>query len=160
METVATRGRWRLSVAERFWAKVMVDPSGCWLWIAKTTEGYGSFKIAGEMIYAHRWIYEHLIGPIAKHLEIDHVCRNRSCVRPSHLEAVSHRVNVLRGAGLTARLAAQTHCKRGHEFSPQNTRIYRNRTRRYRICRICKHAADVAYATRRYSLAKLRQEAN
>ena len=100
----------------RFWPKV--NASGkCWLWTAhRTTTGYGRFWDGLRVIPAHRWAYEKWFGPIAEGLEIDHLCRNRACVRPTHLEAVTHLVNMGRGAH-----AAKTHCPQGHEYTVDNT---------------------------------------
>jgi hypothetical protein len=80
---------------ERFWSKV--DKSGdCWLWTAAIDKGYGSFTIRrGEKAKAHRYAYQELVGPIPVGLTLDHLCRNRACVNPAHLEALSksdHRV--------------------------------------------------------------------
>lgn len=96
-------GTKRLSQAERFWSKV--DRRGaedCWEWLAsRQPNGYGQFSPggrAGGMTTAHRVAYELTFGPIPEGLSIDHLCRNRGCVNPAHLEAVSQRENVQRGA--------------------------------------------------------------
>lgn len=82
---------------ELFWRKV--DKSGdCWEWTAAIfPNGYGAFKNGKKNYLAHRWSYEHEKGEIPKGLEIDHLCRNRKCVNPDHLEAVCHTTNVERG---------------------------------------------------------------
>ena len=87
----------------RFWAKVCVMPSGCWEWTARRDHnGYGRFRIGSltdgsrQMVFAHRLAYETLIGPIAEGLESDHLCRNRACVWPTHIEPVTRSVNVQR----------------------------------------------------------------
>jgi hypothetical protein len=85
-------------------------------------------------LLAHRASYEAFIGPIPDGMTIDHLCRNRKCVNPSHLEAVPMRVNVLRGVGVTAKNAVKTHCVNGHEFNDQNT--YSDS--KGRSCRACK----------------------
>lgn len=83
----------------RFWSYVDQDgPGGCWLWTgARTTAGYGTFSVDSGSVYAHRWSYEHHVGPIPEGLTIDHVhargCRHTHCVNPEHLEAVTQAEN-------------------------------------------------------------------
>ncbi len=103
--------------AERFWEKVQ-KTDGCWEWLASRVAGYGRFRaVSGEAhVQAHRWAYEALIGPIPDGLEIDHLCRNRGCVNPAHLEPVTARENVRRGIAPAAVNARKTHCPRGHLY--------------------------------------------
>ena len=121
----------------RFWRKVRVLPNGCWEWIAfRNRQGYGRFLGSSQKaVSAHRWAYEHLIGPIPNGLTIDHLCRNRSCVNPAHMEAVTIRENTLRSPIAPAAVnARKRYCVRGHPFNAANT----GRTpdgRRY--CRLC-----------------------
>jgi hypothetical protein len=118
----------------RFWAKVEKTDS-CWLWrAASDTKGYGRFYDGHSIAAAHRVSYELLVGPIPDGLCIDHLCRVPACVNPSHLEPVTNRENVLRGTGFAARLARKTHCKHGHEFTPENTGSHRGHGRRCRTC--------------------------
>lgn len=126
--------------ASRFERWVVREPSGCWRWTGRTNNhGYGVFAIRQRHTYAHRWSYEQFVGTIPAGLELDHLCRNPSCVNPAHLEAVSHRVNTLRGDSMSARHARRTHCNAGHEFTSQNTAIKRDGSR---ACRECKRATD------------------
>ena len=127
---------------QRFWAKVDrdgpilpgwtappgVDPK-CWEWTgARDSNGYGHFRLPGSprgvgVVSAHCFAWELAHGPMPGDSEPDHLCKNRGCVNPAHLELVPHRENALRGSGPTARNARKTHCKRGHEFTPENTYV-------------------------------------
>lgn len=120
---------------ERFASKVAVDAdSGCWLWTAgKDSHGYAAFRVDGKQWGAHRWAYITIVGPVADHLKLDHECRTRHCVNPFHLEPVTNRENTIRGIGPSAVNASRSECIRGHEFSTENTRIYKGS----RVCRTC-----------------------
>ena len=136
----------RLSTEERFWAKV--DKNGplwngtpCWLWLAYKDAGYGRFWLSPNLIQAHRFAYELLVGPIPEELQIDHLCRNHTCVNPAHMEAVSHRINNLRGNGLGAQGARKTHCPQGHSYDLLNTYFWQGG----RHCRACGRVAALKY---------------
>lgn len=141
----ATAAQTRSEAAERFWSKVDRNTgTGCFEWKrAKSRDGYGRFSFGGrgQYVYAHRFAYELVVGPIPAGMHLDHLCRNTSCVNPTHLEPVTPRVNVLRGAGFPAAKAAQTHCVRGHEFSLENT-IARSRAQGGRACKECRREYD------------------
>lgn len=123
---------------DRFWEKVR-KTSKCWEWLgSKYPSGYGQFRYPPKGQYAHRYAYELLVAKIDSKLQIDHLCRNRGCVNPNHLEPVTCRVNVLRGEALSAKNAVKTHCKRGHEFTPENTYVQMQRGKPRRACHICK----------------------
>ena len=96
-------------------AKLMFEPmSGCWLWTASLgTYGYGSVRFGGQSRGAHRFVYEALVGPVPDGLDLDHLCRNRACVNPDHLEPVTRRVNALRGAHPNVIVHRSGMCKRG-----------------------------------------------
>jgi len=116
---------------DRLLAKVRIDPdSECWVWTgALMPNGYGAFtvKIDGKWkrCYPHRISYEIHIGEIPKGLDIDHLCRNRACINPAHLEPVSRRENLARGETLIAKQLKQTHCKNGHLLDKSNLSAYK-----------------------------------
>lgn len=138
---------------ERFWERV--DRSGprsehrpdlgpCWLWTGATTgsKEYGRFTVAkGQAVVAHRWSYEHLVGPIPAGLVIDHLCRVHRCVNPAHLEPVTTRENILRGVSTVAKAAKQDRCVKGHPFDYVSPR--------QRVCRICQREASRRYKARK-----------
>lgn len=120
-------------VEDRFFAKV--EPSGiCWDWTAaKDEDGYGLF-ITDTSTRSHRWAYEFLVGPIPEGMELDHLCRNRGCCNPDHLEPVEPIENWRRGFSLQAINSRKAECKHGHPFDQFNT--YR-RPNGGRVCRTC-----------------------
>jgi len=142
------------SVLARFWSKVNKNAlGGCWLWTPPVNRwGYGQFT-AKSRFQAHQFAYLITHGALPEGLEIDHTCHNqdaqcaggvtclhRRCVNPDHLEAVTHRKNMLRGKTITAQAASQTHCSQGHPFDLVNTRMEPGGRRRCRKC----HVAAVA----------------
>jgi len=119
----------------RFWSKVE-KTSNCWNWLGAKTKGYGIININRKNVLAHRYSYMQAVGEIPEGLQIDHLCRNRSCVNPNHLEIVTNKENCLRGISPNAQNARKTHCKHGHEFTPENTYIRPDNGQRN--CMICK----------------------
>ncbi len=130
---------------KHFWDKIEKQANGCWDWLAGTRDGYGYFWNGSYMTNAHRFSYELLRGSIPAKMTIDHLCRNRVCVNPSHMEIVTIKENVLRGVGLTARYAKATHCLNGHPFDKSNTYIT---PRGHRDCRVCRREASLRYMNR------------
>lgn len=130
----------------------------CWEWLARRDpDGYGTIKARREGLgdRAHRVSYALLVGPIPDGLVIDHLCRNRGCVNPAHLEPVTNGENLRRGDGVTSQNFRATHCKRGHEFTPENT--YLKNSGRRRVCRAClRLRAPIHAAQERARKARLR----
>lgn len=126
----------------RFWAKVRAAESGCWEWVGATSDGYGHFQWQGRNVRAHRYLWERVRGPIPTGLVIDHLCRNRRCVNPNHLEVVTFRENILRGVGAGAQAARITHCAAGHALNDLGGR---RGDRRWRRCLVCQREYTRVY---------------
>ena len=124
---------------ERFWQKVG-KTEDCWEWRGtKLLSGYCVILLNGKQLLAHRVAYEAFVGKIPIGLQIDHLCRNRACVNPAHMETVTRHENIKRGmagrlTGLSQRI--KTHCRYGHPYNEENTY---HRPDNGRDCKICQH---------------------
>lgn len=127
---------------ERFWRAVVVTSSGCWSWIGYVgNDLYGRYRIGGagsKTGMSHRAAYEALVGRIQPDLQIDHLCRNRGCCNPSHLEAVTAKENTHRGMTRASENAKKKTCPRGHEYSGKNNQGQR-------ICHKCSAESQRRY---------------
>lgn len=113
--------------------------NGCWQWLGGIcVDGYARWCTRSKSQVAHKWLFERLVSPVPFNKVLDHLCRNRSCVNPQHLECVSQKVNVLRGVGVAAQNAAKTLCPKGHEFDVLN---YQGR----RQCLVCRREYDARW---------------
>lgn len=144
------------TLLERFELRVFPEPmSGCWIWTGKRgcRDDYAYFWAGTKEVYAHRWAYEHYVGPIPEGLVIDHLCRTPPCVNPKHLEPVTNLVNLQRAPNYPPN---RTHCKRGHSEW--------GRSRGARYCLACNRekvwarrlAEGDAYLARRRELRRAR----
>ena len=117
---------------------IVVCPTGCWIWGgARISTGYGETFNGKRPVLAHRVTYEAVKGPISDGLTIDHLCRVRACCNPDHLEAVSMRVNCLRGIGPSAKAAVKTHCVHGHALEDAYRYMLGDDNWPRRVCRTC-----------------------
>lgn len=106
---------------------------GCWIWTgAKTGHGYGKILTFRSIRVAHRVLYEALVGPVPDGMELDHLCRTPACVRPDHLEPVTHSVNI-------SRAVSKTHCPQGHPYDSANTYLYERAGGVMRLCKRCQY---------------------
>jgi hypothetical protein len=143
----------RADAEVHFWSFIRAgvgDIEGCWEWGAGVNKkGYGEFSVRIDGVRrnyrAHRWSYESFVRPIPAGLHIDHLCHNRSCVNPWHLEPVTHQENTRRGLGQVAQ-TSRTHCKNGHEYTEENTLRRPARSgNRVRQCKVCTRAVAREY---------------
>ena len=140
-------------LVRRFCSQLKRDNNGCLIWLGpKLNGGYGRlyYRSRGTW-WAHRVAYELVNGPIPPGLPLDHLCRNPSCVEPSHLEATTQRENIMRGNGICAIHARKTVAKCGHAF----TEVIFAKGRSWRRCRPCALARKRAwYASRQITIAE------
>jgi hypothetical protein len=124
-----------MTVWQRIRKKLLVLPNGCWEWQgAKVSGDYGRYKFEGKWEVAHNVLFLVMHGAIDRSMERDHLCKNRSCINPFHVEQVTRVINRLRSEPGQWN-AGKTHCPKGHEYDQENTRYYRGS----RFCKTCKH---------------------
>ena len=132
-----------MNLPEHIFNKTMFEPNtGCWIWTgAKGKSGYGNIGINKKTYSIHRIVYEIEKGQIPIGYQIDHLCNNKICINPYHLEAKTPKENIIRALKISKNHHMnKTHCKRGHEFTKEN--IYFNQNVNGRICKICRRLHD------------------
>lgn len=136
----------RLPNIIRFWFYVDNISSACWIWKGgKGAGGYGMFRVKNKKVMAHRFSYELILGkPINKGLTLDHLCKNRLCVNPTHLEQVTLKDNILRGNSPQAINARKNHCIRGHPLYGNNLYLTKSGGR------CCKQCSNISKKIRRF----------
>ena len=157
------RGRRAIPVEQRFWKRVVKTP-GCWQWTGtKTRYGYGRLAdtkmpdASVKSVLAHRVVFRFLGIQIPAEMEIDHLCRNKSCVNPGHLRFVTPTQNVLENSDSpAAKNARKTHCHRGHPFTVGNLYVYQNKRADgvRRPTRVCKKCDQIKYRRRKAKALK------
>jgi hypothetical protein len=133
------------TTSDRFWNRVDKQEN-CWIWTGtQAGDGYGSFYVGGGRVnrvrlYAHRWSYLQAYGSIPEGLEVDHTCRIRLCVKPDHLELVTHAENHRRRRGIKhGPYDVGDTCRHGHPRTPENTGV---NSQGNRFCRPCARASE------------------
>lgn len=151
---LSERMRARLSAFAAGWCdpKIIVTEGGCWLWLGSLSGPYGKVNLPKgsptKSVAAHRASYQHLVGPIPEGLTLDHLCMNKRCINPAHLEPVTQRENLRRGLvahNVIERLkvihrdnaAKRTHCRNGHQITSETTGVRANGGR---VCLVCRAA--------------------
>jgi hypothetical protein len=133
-------------VRQRLLDRVRETETGCWEWQGyRTPAGYGQMCVNSKLNLTHRLAYELFVGPIPAGLHIDHLCRNRGCCNPDHLEPVTPGENSRRG-DTGAHYGRRTHCGYGHAYTPENTYIHPRVGER--VCKECRKEHSRAYRIR------------
>ena len=145
----------QVSELRLFWSKVEVLATGCWEWRGKlNADGYGYILVGSrsdqsrKYVFAHRFAFERFRGSIPAGEEIDHLCKHRSCVNPTHLQSLSHLENVRRSGAAEAhrqQMRARTQCRNGHDYNQSNVYLYRGK----RYCRACRKKSELKRQRRR-----------
>ena len=149
---LGTKGFLTRPLSDRIMEKTEVDPdTNCWNWMGSNTgNGYGLIWRDGRNVVAHRASYELWREQVPVGFELDHLCENKKCVNPDHLEIVTHSENLLR-----AYKVKKTHCKRGHQMTSDNTYVRKDGSHE---CRICQNNRHLLFRIKRRAAIKAAKE--
>ena len=130
---------------QRLARSTILLPNGCAITTRTGPDGYSAMSVGGRYWLIHRFAYTHFVGPIPEGLQIDHLCRNRKCWNPNHLEPVTQAENARRGFW-----SLKTHCNRGHAYDEENTYVNPSG---HRVCRACIKIREAGYRARKQEAA-------
>lgn len=116
-------------------ANVTNNPQECWGWLGSKSGGYGNIRVDNKNVLAHRWIYEEVVEPIPPGYVLDHICRNKLCINPNHLELVTQAENVRRVVP-HRRQPFEYVCRNGHTRTLENTYISNDGKKHCYVCRM------------------------
>jgi hypothetical protein len=149
-QRIVTEEALEKAAPQQFWSKVTYEPNcGCWLWVgAINSTGYGAFWFEKRSVSAHRFLHDRLFGHVPG-LDLDHLCRVRNCVNPTHLERVTRSENMLRGVNVGCSNRLKTHCPNGHPYSGSNLETLAGTDGfTHRRCIICRNATRRRFTIR------------
>jgi hypothetical protein len=135
------------SVVDRFLSKHTINDQGCWIWSGNLDNGYGRFRIKDSCVPAHKFSYLMFVGAMPDGLQVDHLCRVKSCVNPHHLEAVTPKENTTRHRNTIK------HCPNGHEYTHENIKTSDFQKYGRRGCRICHNNIARSYRQKKGELS-------
>lgn len=151
---MAQFGKTTKPLQKRIKDNTITDQNGCWVWQKRIQwNGYAQICVGSRTdnsrknVNAHRASYEAFVGPLKQGFHIDHLCRNRACVNPEHLEQVTPKENVHRSDAVYKRLMSKTRCIWGHAFTDKNTYIWPKSG--HRTCKQCSRQRHRQYAKAR-----------
>jgi hypothetical protein len=147
-------------ILKKFESKYVITAAGCWEWQGKLSKfGYGNFYIRGKTFRAHRYSYSAFVEPVPSDLVVDHLCKNKCCVNPSHLESVTQYENIIRGNSVVVQYIGTDKCINGHVYTPDNTAMRKDTKFNVRKCLTCRRDYSREYQRRHAESRKAKRRA-